>query len=96
MTELGLRVWTYCGEFFYGEHWAWNFFDAFLVFLQVPSQLEHMVRDLQIHANISFKRRIRLLRLIRIVRLVWVVHLFEELQSSLCRPSNAAVRWLGQ
>ena len=42
-----------------------------------------MVRDLQVHANPAFKQIIRLLRMIRIMRLVGVVHLFEELLSSL-------------
>jgi len=86
-TELGTRLWKHKIRFFYAEGWQWNWFDSFLVILQLLDVAVELLFGSENSAigtatamkNVAFLRLLRLMRLLRILRLVRLLQFFGEL-----------------
>jgi hypothetical protein len=81
--ELGCRLTAYGFKFYTMTGWQWNWFDSFIVGVQVIDEFIHLIfsgnDDLQ--DAIKEVGILRILRLARIVRLVRMVRLIPELKS---------------
>merc|ERR1719433_1680275 len=72
-VELCLRIWVYGRQFYRGEDWRWNSFDACLVAL---SAVELMVSSL----NLAFMRSLRIIRAVRVARIIRAVRFVRQLR----------------
>merc|ERR1719162_2492382 len=83
-----MRFLAYRWRFFTMANWRWNFFDIFVVSLQlfeeilalVAGYLGSSVSAAGSGSNLGALRMLRVLRLVRIVRLVRIMHLIGELR----------------
>jgi len=80
-AELALRLWVFRCDFFIGEDWRWNCFDALIVF---AAACEELVKFIELGSSVAkkatFLRAMRLFKFGRITRVFRVVTLFRDLR----------------
>jgi len=83
-AELAVRVAAYGRRFFSMAGWKWNYFDCFLVFMQLFEEAVALVAKFSgesaASSNFGAMRMLRVIRLVRILRLVRIMHLIGELR----------------
>jgi len=83
--EIGMRMLAYRLSFFYIHGCAWNYFDMFVVGMQLFEEVLNVIVSSNSNTNnlpnFSFMRILRVLRLVRIMRLVRILRLIRELRT---------------
>eukprot|EP00929_Paragymnodinium_shiwhaense_P017046 TRINITY_DN12591_c0_g1_i2.p1 TRINITY_DN12591_c0_g1~~TRINITY_DN12591_c0_g1_i2.p1 ORF type:complete len:804 (-),score=190.60 TRINITY_DN12591_c0_g1_i2:72-2483(-) len=82
--ELSVRCFVYRSHFFCMFGWAWNWFDAFLVLLQLFEEVVLFLNDSKGMANFgvpsTVMRIVRILRAVRVMRVLRLMRFAEDLQ----------------
>mmetsp|Transcript_102279 Transcript_102279/g.228487 ORF Transcript_102279/g.228487 Transcript_102279/m.228487 type:complete len:616 (-) Transcript_102279:75-1922(-) len=83
-AELIVRIYVYKLSFFVMPGWGWNWFDMFVVGLQLTEEIGTAIvpgsADVVPGSKFSFVRVLRILRLIRVVRLIRILRLIGDLR----------------
>jgi voltage-gated sodium channel len=78
VTELAMRLFVHRCAFFYESNWKWNWFDFFVVNMQL---VEEFAVTLDGIVDLSALRVLRVMRLIRVIRVVRILRLIGELRT---------------
>lgn len=79
-VELAVRLFVWRTDFFIGQEWSWNWFDAFVVVVSLADRLLEAVAHSQIPPQLSVLRVLRIVRVLRMLRIIRVMRFFRDLR----------------